>query len=63
MCAHFVGMGAPFKTHVENGLSKIFVLWVQTIGVSNQAVFNLNRLSLRDEEGYKTNVRDPLTAA
>ena len=27
LCARFVDMGAPVKTQVENGLSKIFDFW------------------------------------
>ena len=35
ICARFVDMGALVKTHVENGLSKIFDFWVHTIDVSD----------------------------
>ena len=56
-------IGDLVKTQVEIGLCKIFNLPVQTIDVSDQAVFILNHLGLHDEEGKKTNVRDPLKAA
>ena len=56
-------MGAPVKTQVENGLSKIFNFRVQTIDVSDQAVFILKDSFLHDEEGKKTNLSDPLTTA
>ena len=56
-------MGAPDKTHVKNGLSKLFDFCGQTIDVSDQAVFISKDLGLRDEEGNKTNISDPLTAA
>ena len=55
-------MGAPAKTQVENGISKIFDLRGQTIDVSDQAVFILKDSGIHDEEGKKTNVSDPLTA-
>ena len=53
-------MGAPVKTQVENGLCKIFDLRGQTIDVSDQAVFILKELGIRDEEGKETNVINPL---
>ena len=53
-------IGDLVKTQVGIGLCKIFDLPVQTIDVSDQAVFILNHLGLHDEEGKKTNVRDPL---
>ena len=56
-------MGSPVKTHVENGLSKLFDFRGQTIDVSDQSIFILKDLGLHDEEGKKTNIRDPLTAA
>ena len=56
-------MGAPVKTQVKNGLSKIFNFRGQTIDVSDQAVLILKYSGLHDEEGNKINVRDPLTAA
>ena len=62
LCARFVDMGAPVKTQVVNGLSKLFDLQGQTIDVSEQAVFILKDSGLRDEEGKKTNVSNPLTA-
>ena len=49
LCARFVDMGAPVKTQVENGLSKLFDLRCQTIDVYDQAVFTLKCLGLRDE--------------
>ena len=49
LCAHSVYMGAPFKTQVEHGLNKIFNFWVQTIDVSNQAVFTLKGLDIHDK--------------
>ena len=48
---------------MENRISKIFDFWVQTIDVSNQIIFILNDSGLHDEEGKKTNVSGPLTAA
>ena len=56
-------MVTPVKTQVENGLSKIFNFRGQNINVSDRAVFILKDLGLHDEEGKKTNVSDPLTAA
>ena len=56
-------MVAPVKTQVENGLSKLFDFRGQTIDVSYQAVFILKDPGLRDDEGKKTNISDPLTAA
>ena len=56
-------MGAPFKTQVDNDLSRISNLLGQTIDVSDQAVFILKDLGLHDEEGNKTNVSKPLTVA
>ena len=41
MCAHFVDMGSPVKTQVENGLSNIFYFRGHTIDVYYQAVFSL----------------------
>ena len=49
LCAFFVDMGAPAKTQVENGISKIFDLRGQTIDVSDQVVLILNDLGLHDE--------------
>ena len=49
MCAFFVDMVAPVKTQVENGLSKLFDFWGQTIDTSDQAVFTLNDSGLHDE--------------
>ena len=46
-----------------NGLSKLFDLRGQIIDVSDQAIFFLKDSGLHDEEGNKTNVSDPLTAA
>ena len=63
LCARFVDIGAPVKTYVLNGLSKIFDFQGQTIDVSDQAVFILNYSVLHDEEGNKINVSNPLTAA
>ena len=48
LCACFVDMGDPVKTQVENCISKIFGFQGQTIDVSDQAVFHLNCLGLRD---------------
>ena len=62
-CTPFFDMGAPFKTQVENGISKLFDFWSQTIDVSDQAIFILNYFGLHYEEGNKTNVSDPLTAS
>ena len=45
---------------MENGLSKLFNFWGHTIDVSDQEVFTLKYSGLHDEEGNKTNVRDPL---
>ena len=61
LCAHFVNMGELFKTQLENGLSKLFDYWGQTIAVSKQVVFILKNSGIRDEEEKKSNVRDPLT--
>ena len=55
-------MGSTVKTYVENGLSKLFDFRVQTVDVSDQAVFILNDSIINDEEVKKTNVSDPLTA-
>ena len=51
----FVDMGAPVKTQVENGLSKLFDFRDQTIDVYDQAVFTLKDSGLHDEEGNKIN--------
>ena len=50
------------KTHVENGLSKLFDLRGQTIDMSDRDVFTLKYSGLHDEEGKKINIREPLTA-
>ena len=63
LCACFVDMGAPVKIRVENGLSKLFNLWGQTIDISDQAIFILKDSGLHDEEENKTNVRYPLTTS
>ena len=63
LCAHFVDTGSLVKTQVENGLSKIFDFWGQTIDVSDQDVFILKDSGLHYEEGKKINVSDLLTAA
>ena len=34
MCAHFLDMGSPVKTQVENGMSKLFDFRGQTIDAS-----------------------------
>ena len=62
LCARFVDMGAPVKTQVENGLSKILDFRGQTIAVSDQSVFNLKDSGIHNEEGKKTNISDQLTA-
>ena len=54
-------MGSPVKKQVENGISKLFDFWDQTIDVSDQSVFNLKDSGIHDEEGKKTNVSNPLT--
>ena len=46
MCAHFLDMGSPVKTQVENGLSKLFDFQGRTIDTSKQAVFTLNNSGL-----------------
>ena len=56
-------MGYPVKTQVENGLSKLFGLRVQTINTSDQSVFTLEDSGLHDEEGKKINTGNPLTLA
>ena len=61
LCARFFDTGAPVKTQVENGLSKLFNLRIQTINVSDQAVFILKDSGCHDERGKKTNVSDLLT--
>ena len=38
LCDHFVDIGAPVKTEVKNGLSKIFNLRGHNIDVSDQAI-------------------------
>ena len=53
-------MGAPYKTQLENGLSKLFNFRGQTIDVSDQAVFTLKYLGIHDEEGKKPNISDLL---
>ena len=63
LCARFVDMGSLVKTQAENGISKIFDVQGQTIDVSDQYIFILKDSSLQDEEGKKTNLSDPLTAA
>ena len=50
------------KTHVENGLIKLFNLRGQTIDMSDQAVFTLKFSGLPDEEGNKSNINDLLAA-
>ena len=55
-------MVSPVTNQMENGLSKLFDLWGQTIDTSEQAVFNLKHSGLHDEEGKKINTSDPLTA-
>ena len=62
LCDRFVYMGAPVKTQVKNGLSKLFYFRGHTIDVSDQAVFILKDLRLHDEEANKTNVRNPIRA-
>ena len=49
------------KNKVENGLDKIFDLWVQTIDMSDQAVFTINISGLHDEEGKKINISNLIT--
>ena len=61
LCSRFFNMGAPVKTQLDNGISKIFNLQGQTIDVSDQSVFTLNDLSLHNEERSKTNVNYLLT--
>ena len=56
-------MGAPVKTQVENGISKLLDFRGHTIDLSDKAVFILNDSGIHDEEGKKTNVSNPLTAA
>ena len=63
LCAHFVDMISPVKTQVENGLSKLFSFWGQTIDVSDQAVLTVIISGIHDEEGKKTNLSNPLTSA
>ena len=62
MCSHFFDMGAPVKTQVENGISKLLNFWVNNIDVSDQSVFSLSDSGLYDEERNKTDVSDLLTA-
>ena len=57
----FVDMGAPVKTQVENGLSKLFDFRGQTINTSDQAVLTLKDSGLHDEEGKKINTSETLT--
>ena len=38
LCARFVDMVSPVQIQVENGLSKIFDFWGQTVDVSDQYV-------------------------
>ena len=63
LCTHFFDMRAQVKTQVENMLSKLFDFWVQTIDVSDQAVFTLKYLVFYDEEGRIISTSYPLTAA
>ena len=63
LCGSFVDIGSPVKAQVENGLTKLFDFQDQTIDVSDQAIFILNYLGLRDEEVKKTDISDLLTAA
>ena len=49
MCACFVDMGAPVKTQAENGLSKLFKFWGQTIDVSDQNIFTLKYFGINDK--------------
>ena len=56
-------MGPPVKTQVGNGLSKLFDFRGHTIDVSDQDIFIFKDLGLHDEEGKKTDVSDPITAA
>ena len=55
-------MISPVKTQVGNGLSKLFNLRGQTIGVSDQAIITLKDSGIHDEEGKKMNISEPLTA-
>ena len=63
LCACYVGIGSRVKTHVENGLSKLFDFWGQTIDLSDQENFILKDSDLHDEEGNKINVSNPITTA
>ena len=49
LCALFVDIGGPVETQVENGISKLFDFWGQTIDVSDQAFFTLKDLVIHDE--------------
>ena len=51
LCAHFIDIGAPVKTRVENGISKIFNFRSQNIDMSDQAVFILKYLGFQNKEG------------
>ena len=56
LCARFADMVTSVKTQVQNGISKILNLWVQTIDVSDQAVFTLKDSGVYEKEVKKTNV-------
>ena len=49
LCARFVYMLASVKTHMENGLNKLFGFHGQTIYVSDQDFFTFKDSGLRDE--------------
>ena len=61
LCARFVDIVDPVKTHVKNGLNKIFDLQGQSIDVSDQDLFVLTHESLHEKEGRKTTIGDPLS--
>ena len=53
VCAIFFDIGAPVKTQVENGLSKLFHFRGWTIDVSDQVIFILQDSGLQNEEEKK----------
>ena len=54
-------MVSPLKTQVVNGLDRLFGLWGHNIDVSDQDVFILKNTGLRNDEGKKINISNPLT--
>ena len=58
----FFWHGSHGENQMENGLSKIFYVRVQTIDVSDQAIFTLNYSGIHNEEWKKINKSKSLTS-